>query len=241
MPDPVIRLRDVIKRYPRFTLRDVDLEIAAGVTLGLIGPNGAGKSTLMRIIMGLVRADSGRVEILGRNMPADESAIKARVGFVSEDTALYRTASLRWHMDFVKAVYPSWDESLASELIRRLELDPRLRGRELSRGQQVKALIVLALARRPEVLVLDEPTAGLDPLARHEVMRLLAEEHDERRTVVFSSHHGEDVAELATEVAFVHGGRMIAKAPVGEFLAGGCTLEAAFLERVGRRPAGRAA
>src|SRR5262245_55038224 len=241
MPQPVIHLRSVVKRYPRFTLGPVDLDVPAGATLGLIGPNGAGKSTLIRIVMGLVRADAGSVAVLNGAMPADESAIKARTGFVSEDMALYGGATLRWHMDLVRSICHEWDEAFAVSLLGRLDIDQRLRGRAMSRGQQVKALLVLALARRPQLIVLDEPTAGLDPLARHEVVRLLAAERDPGTTLVFSSHHGADVEELATDVAFVNGGRLIALAPAAAFLAGGRTLEAAFLERVSAAGSGRAA
>jgi ABC-2 type transport system ATP-binding protein len=215
--------------------------VANGTVLGLIGPNGAGKSTLLRIMMGLVRADAGRVTILGRPMPAEERWIKARTGFVSEDMALYGGKTLRWHMDLVASVHKGWDERRAEELLARLLLDPDQKARGMSRGQQVKSLFLLALARRAELLILDEPTAGLDPLMRHELMVLLAESRDERQGMVFSSHHGEDVSTLADQVVFLHGGRIIAQADTASFLSGGRTLEAAFLEHVSVRGQGRAA
>ena len=145
-----------------------------GTVLGLIGPNGAGKSTLLRILMGLVRADSGRVTVLGREMPADERWIKARAGFVSEDMALYGAATLGWHMQLVRDMHEGWDAALASELLDRFQLNPSQPVRGLSRGQHVKAMLLLAMARRAEVLILDEPTAGLDPVVRHEILTLLA-------------------------------------------------------------------
>jgi ABC-2 type transport system ATP-binding protein len=236
-----IRVRGVRKRYPRFTLHDIELDVPAGRVLGFIGPNGAGKSTLLRILMGLVRADAGEVAILGRAMPAEERWIKARVGFVSEDMALYGAKSLRWHMDLVASVHDGWDEHRAADLLLRLDLNPDQRARGMSRGQQVKALLLLALARRAEVLILDEPTAGLDPLVRHELLQLLSGSRDERQAIVFSSHHGEDVSALADDVAFLHAGRIVAKAPVASFLGGGRTLEEAFVERVSGLSGGRAA
>jgi len=142
-----IKVRGVRKRYPRFTLQDIDLDVRAGRVLGLIGPNGAGKSTLLRVLMGLVRADSGEVAILGRPMPAEERWIKARVGFVSEDMALYGAKSLRWHMDLVASVHEGWDARRAAELLQRLDLDPNQKARGMSRGQQVKALLLLAVVR----------------------------------------------------------------------------------------------
>jgi len=238
---PPIDIRGVRKAYPHFTLGPIDLQIPRGRVLGLIGPNGAGKSTLLRILMGLVRPDSGEVAVLGRAMPESERWIKARLGFVSEDMALYGAKSLRWHMELVARVQGAWDASRAAELVERLSLNPGQRMGGMSRGQQVKAMLILALARRPEVLILDEPTAGLDPLVRHELMQLLANSRDERQVIVFSSHHGEDVSALADDVVFLHGGRIIEEAPVARFLGEGRTLEAAFLERVGKLSGGRAA
>ena len=241
MTEPPIELHRVRKSYSRFALQAVDLTVGRGSILGLIGPNGAGKSTLLRIMMGLVRADAGSVKILGRDMPADERWIKARVGFVSEDMALYGGKTLRWHMELVRSVHEGWDDARATELVARLALDPDQKARGMSRGQQVKALLLLALARRAEVLILDEPTAGLDPLARHELTTFLAGSRDERQAIVFSSHHGDDVSALADDVAFLHGGRIAAQGPVASFLGGGRTLETAFLQCVAGLAGGRAA
>jgi ABC-2 type transport system ATP-binding protein len=241
MRDCAIQVRGVGKRYPHFTLRGIDLDVPDGTVLGLIGPNGAGKSTLLRILMGLVRADAGRVTVLGRDMPAAERWIKARVGFVSEDMALYGAATLGWHMQLVRDMHQGWDDGRASDLLDRFHLDPSQRVRGFSRGQQVKALLLLAMARRADVLILDEPTAGLDPIVRHEVLTLLAASRSERRALIFSSHYGDDVAALADDVAFVHGGRLIAHAPVGELLGGGKGLEKVFLEHVAALGGGRAA
>src|SRR5579871_719409 len=241
MSDCAIQMRGIRKVYPRFALRGIDLDVPDGTVLGLIGPNGAGKSTLLRILMGLVRADAGRVTVLGREMPAAERWIKARVGFVSEDMALYGAATLRWHMQLVRDMHEGWDDRRASELLESFHLDPEQRVRGLSRGQQVKALLLLAMARRADVLVLDEPTAGLDPLVRHEILTLLYASRSERRALIFSSHYGDDVATLADNVAFVHDGRLIAHAPVHELLGGGKSLEKVFLDRVAGLKCGRAA
>ena len=241
MNESPIQLCGVTKRYPHFRLRGIDLEVREGTVLGLIGPNGAGKSTLLRILMGLVRADSGRVTLLGREMPDAEAWIKARVGFVSEDMALYGAATLQWHMQLVRDLYPGWDERRAASLLERFQLDPGQRVRGLSRGQQVKALLLLAMARRADILILDEPTAGLDPIARHEILTLLADSRAERRALIFSSHYGEDVATLADRVAFVYGGALIAQAPTAELMRDGKGLDRVFLDQVAALGTGRAA
>jgi ABC-2 type transport system ATP-binding protein len=239
--DLTVRLQRVSKRYSHFALHDINLDLPDGRVLGLIGPNGAGKSTLLRILMGLVRADAGAVTVLGRPMPAEERWIKARVGFVSEDMALYGAATLGWHMRLVRDLHDGWDERRAADLLARFDLNPNQRMRGMSRGQQVKALLLLAMARRAELLVLDEPTTGLDPLVRHELVDLLAASRAERRATIFSSHNGEDVASLADDVAFLYDGRIIAHGPVVSFLGGGRSLEQAFLHYVGELTKGRAA
>jgi ABC-2 type transport system ATP-binding protein len=232
MEDVVICMRGVRRAYPRFALGPVDLDVSEGSVVGLVGPNGAGKSTLLRLLVGLVRPDAGTLTLLGQSMPARERIIKGFVGFVSEDMTLYASATLRWHMRLVARLHRGWDEEWALTLANRFDLDVDQPAGGLSRGQQVKAQLVLALGRRPAVLLLDEPTTGLDPIARREVLRLLEETRTSRRATLFSSHHSGDVQGLADEVLFLHRGRVIARGPTADFASAGRTLEAAFLERV---------
>jgi ABC-2 type transport system ATP-binding protein len=232
MEDVIIRLRGVSRSYPRFVLGPVDLDVSESSVVGLVGPNGAGKSTLLRLLVGLVRPDTGTITVLGQSMPAQERIIKGSVGFVSEDMALYASATLRWHMRLVARLHRGWDEEWAKALGNRFGLDIDQPAGGLSRGQQVKAQLVLALGRRPAVLLLDEPTTGLDPIARREVLRLLEETRSSRRATLFSSHHSGDVQGLADEVLFLHRGRVIARGPTADFVSADRTLEAAFLERV---------
>ena len=175
------------KHYPDFSLQDIELTLEEGQIMGLVGVNGAGKTTLLRLLTGLTAADSGQVEVLGQRLPEGQVAAKRDIGFASEDMRLYKSRSLRWHMDLVAAIYPAWDEAYATELLRRFDLraDQVLKG--YSHGQRVKALLLLCLARRPKLLLLDEPTTGLDPVARVEVLEALADVlRDEPRSVLFS-------------------------------------------------------
>lgn len=211
MNDLCIRMEGVSKRYPHFFLDSISLELPEGSVLGFIGANGAGKSTTIRILMGLVRQDTGSVEVLGHVMPAEQIAAKLDIGFVSEDMRLYGAATLAWHMNFVRSMYPRWDQAYADKLVRRFDLKPEQKVKGLSHGQRVKAALLLALARQPRLLILDEPTTGLDPVARREVLgELMSVIIDEGRTIFFSSHNTLEVEQISDRIAFIDRGRLIA-------------------------------
>jgi ABC-2 type transport system ATP-binding protein len=209
----------VSKKYQHFSLEDIHLELPTGSIMGFIGANGAGKSTTIRILMGLVHQDTGTVRVLGHPMPADQAAAKLDIGFVSEDMRLYGAATLAWHMEFLRRIYPRWDQSHGESLARRfgLKLEQKIKG--LSHGQRVKAALLLALARRPRLLVMDEPTTGLDPVARVEVLgELMAALADEERTILFSSHNTLDVEQISDQITFIDRGRIIDSADKETFL-----------------------
>ena len=210
MSEHVLELEGIGKDYPFFTLQDVSLRLEEGQIVGLVGPNGAGKSTIMRILMALVRQDRGTVRVFGRPMPAEQTAAKWDIGYVSEDMRLYAQATLGWHMRFVASIYPGWDPDYASTLQRRFNLKAEQGMGGLSHGERVKALLLLVLARRPRLLVLDEATTGLDPVARHEVLSEVMDAlRDERRAVLFSSHNTHDVEQISDQIAFIDRGRII--------------------------------
>jgi ABC-2 type transport system ATP-binding protein len=210
MNDVTVQFEGVSKRYPHFFLDNIDLELPTGSIMGFIGANGAGKSTTIRILMGLVHQDSGTVRVLGHPMPTEQAAAKLDIGYVSEDLRLYGAATLAWHMGFVRSIYPGWDQAYAEALLQRFDLKAQQKIKGLSHGQRVKAALLLALARRPRLLVLDEPTTGLDPVARHEVLgELMAALADEERTILFSSHNTQDVEQMSDQITFIDRGRII--------------------------------
>ncbi len=219
MNDVAAHLHRVSKTYPHFTLHDVDLVLPTGSVTGFIGANGAGKSTTIRILMGLVHQDHGSVTVMGQPMPGGQAVAKREIGFVSEDMRLYKAATLGWHIEFIRSIFPSWDQAYADHLMTRFDLkrDHPIKG--LSHGQRVKAALLLALARRPKLLVLDEPTTGLDPVARHEVLAALMEVlADESRTVLFSSQNTLDVEQISDHISFIDAGRIVESGDKEEFL-----------------------
>jgi ABC-2 type transport system ATP-binding protein len=210
MTDLAIKLDRVGKKYRFFTLDNICLEVPHGQIMGLIGPNGAGKSTSIRILMGLVHQDEGEVRVLGHRMPAEQIAAKWEIGFASEDMRLYEAMTLDWHMNLVRSIYPKWDASYAQLLLKRFGLRAEQKVKEFSHGQRVKSTLLLVLARRPRLLILDEPTTGLDPVARHEILReLTGVMADEGRSILFSSHHTQDVEQISDQITFIDRGRII--------------------------------
>ena len=217
---PAISLRGVGKSYAEFALHPLDLELPVGQIMGLVGANGAGKSTIMRILMGLIRADAGVAEVCGHRLPEAQVAAKRDVGYASEDMRLYKTQTLRWHMDFIQGIYGAWDEAYAAQLLKRFDLKSQQKVGGFSHGQRVKALLLLVLARRPKLLLLDEPTAGLDPVARTEVLEALADVlRDESRSVLFSSHNTVDIEQLSDTITFLHKGKLVASQDKETFLS----------------------
>ncbi|MEZ5484599.1 MAG: ABC transporter ATP-binding protein [Lysobacteraceae bacterium] len=212
-------LSGISKRYPHFALQDISLELPEGQVMGLVGVNGAGKTTLLRLLTGLAAPDGGEVQVLGHRLPQAQVSAKRDIGFASEDMRLYRGQTLRWHMDLVQRIYPGWDAAYADELLRRFDLRAEQKVGGFSHGQRVKALLLLCLARRPRLLLLDEPTTGLDPVARIEVLEALADVlRDEQRSVLFSSHNTHDVEQLADSITFLHDGKRVATADKETFL-----------------------
>ena len=219
MSDLALNLKNVCMHYPHFNLDNIDLSLERGSILGLIGPNGAGKSTTIRILMGLLKPDSGIVEVLGHDMIKDAATARWKIGYASEDLRLYKKMTIGWHMQFIKDMFPDWDDDYATSLLKKFDLriDQKIKG--LSHGQRVKSSLLLILARKPDLLVLDEPTTGLDPVARmetlNEMMEILMEEH---RSIIFSSHNTADVEQLSDQIAFIDRGQVVNNANKESFL-----------------------
>jgi ABC-type multidrug transport system ATPase subunit len=214
--EPVIQVSELTRRFGAKTALDsVSVAMPRGAVYGLVGANGAGKTTLIKHILGLLRAESGSVRVFGLDPVADPVAVLSRIGYLSEENDLPGWMRVDELIRYTRAFYPAWDDAYAEELRRTFALDLSPKIKNLSKGQKARMGLLVALAHRPELLVLDEPSSGLDPIVRRDilgaVMRTIA---DEGRTVLFSSHLLEEVEQVADHVTMISNGKILLSAPL---------------------------
>ncbi len=207
---PAFALDGVEKRYAGFTLGPISMTLEPGLVVGLIGPNGAGKTTTLSCIAGLVRPDAGTVEIFGRRNDPDDASWRSDIGLVGEEDGFYGRWTSRENLRFVGRCRPGYSEDRALAMARRLGLPLDRPFKQLSRGNRTKLAIVAALAHGPRLLLLDEPTAGLDPVVRAEVLDVLWELlEDGEHAILYSTHVLSDIARLADELVFLRDGSVV--------------------------------
>ena len=235
MSESVISVSELTRRFGATTALDaVSLSLPRGAVYGLVGANGAGKTTLIRHILGLLRAERGSVRVFGLDPVADPVAVLSRIGYLSEENDLPGWMRVDELIRYTSAFYPKWDDAYAEELRQAFALDPAAKIKELSKGQKARAGLLIALAHRPELLVLDEPSSGLDPIVRRDILgaviRTIA---GEGRTVLFSSHLLEEVEQVADHVTMISSGRIVLSAPLDAIKASHRSLSEAFIAHVG--------
>jgi len=216
----ILRAEGLGKRYrQRWALRDCTLQVPSGRVVGLVGPNGAGKTTLLHMAVGLLEPTAGSIDVLGAR-PAATPAQLGRVGFVAQQTPLYGSLSVADHLQLGAWLNPAWDGALAQTRIDELGLDRRQRAGKLSGGQQAQLALTLAIAKRSELLVLDEPVASLDPLARREFLqRLMEAVADDDISVILSSHLIADLERVCDYLVVLAGSQVQLAGDVEELLA----------------------
>lgn len=204
---PAFKFNEVIKTYPGFQLGPLNLELEAGMVLGYIGPNASGKTTTMHCLSGLVKVDSGAMEVFGRRNDPNKPEWKFDIGYVGDVHVFYENWTGEKNLNFLSQFYPKWSAKLARDLANRFDLPLDKKTKTLSSGNRVKLSLVSALAHSPRLLLLDEPTAGLDPVVRTEVLDTLFEVlEDGERAIFYSTHILSDISRLADDLAFLDNG-----------------------------------
>ncbi len=211
MNQPAIRVDSVCKRFRgQEVLKGVSFEVPVGQTFAFLGRNAAGKTTTIRTLLGLLAPDSGSVSILGINPQTNPLAVRRRVGYLAEDQRMFGWMTVEQIVQFIAPFYDTWDEALAKRYLEQFELPRRTKIKHLSKGQNVRLGLVLALSHRPEVVILDDPVLGLDPIMRKEFNRdLIAHLQAEGRTVLYSSHLLYEIEPVADAVGILDHGQIV--------------------------------
>lgn len=204
-----------------FELKDLSIRVPAGSIYGFLGPNGSGKTTTIRMFMGMMKPDHGAIRVLDRTVPKEMPRILARVGYVPERPHVYPSLTVREAVKYHSSFYDLWDGGWADELTDRLGLDPDRKIARMSKGETGKLLILLALSQRPDLLVLDEPTDGLDPVVRRDVLTAVLDYVSESSATVFiSSHLVHELERICDWVGVMDDGQLVAELPMQSFKNG---------------------
>ena len=239
MSEPVIDVSELTRRFGAKTaLAAVSVSVPRGAVYGLVGANGAGKTTLIKHVLGLLQPESGSVRVFGFDPVAEPVAVLSRIGYLSEENDLPGWMTVDELIRYSRALYPGWDDAYAEELRQMFALDPAAKIRTLSKGQKARAGLLIALAYRPELLVLDEPSSGLDPIVRRDILgaviRTIAHEG---RTVLFSSHLLDEVEQVADHVTMISHGKVALSAPLSAMKQSHRCVTVRFPESRPRPPA----
>jgi len=235
---PVIEVTGLSRRFGSTLAADnVTLRVPRGAVFGLVGENGAGKTTLIKHLLGLLQAQSGSVRVFGRDPVADPAAVLGRLGYLSEQRDLPSWMRVGELMRYTAAFYPRWDAAYAEELCTQFGLLRDAKISSLSRGQEARAGLLAALGHRPELLILDEPSSGLDPVVRRDILEaIIRTVADEGRTVLFSSHLLDEVERVCDHLALMAAGRMVLCGPLDEIKAAHHQLVLRFGTSLDRPP-----
>ena len=227
MSGDIIVCTEVVVQRGAFSLRVPSWSVPRGCVVGVVGPNGAGKTTLLELIPGLRTPTAGSIHVTGLSPVHHQVAVRSKVGFMSADMPVFdlRIDKL---LRLLSGYYPTWDPELVNTLLERFQLDASKRARDLSRGQATRLRLVAALGFKPELLVLDEPTAGLDLGGRHSLLETILEVvRGEDRSVVISSHQLQDIARVADRLLVLDEGKVVQSGPTDELVGDERTLEEA--------------
>ncbi|WP_291579920.1 ABC transporter ATP-binding protein [Clostridium sp. UBA6640] len=208
--EKILEIKDISKKYSDFELNNVSFNLDRGYVMGFIGPNGAGKSTTIKLIMNLIRKDSGYIKVFGLDSVKDEREIKERIGFVYDNSYFYEELTCESMKKIIAPFYKRWDEKLYKKYMDEFSLPRDKKIKELSKGMRMKYSIILALSHNAELIIMDEPTSGLDPVVRAEILDIFRGIiQDENKSLIFSSHITTDLEKIADYITFINNGKII--------------------------------
>jgi ABC-2 type transport system ATP-binding protein len=217
MNTPALQIRSLEKHFSRFHLGPLDLTVPRGAVYGLIGPNGAGKTTTLDLILGMGREDAGAIKVLGLDHRQDEVAMKQQVAYFSPEIQFQAWGKVERLLQFVRGFYPTWDDAYCQHLLTTLQIGGQEKIRALSFGSRVKLGLIVALSWHPKLLILDEPSVGLDAVSKKQVYsELLSAVQNEDRTVLISSHNLADLERFADHIGMIKDGKLLLEGPTWE-------------------------
>lgn len=208
--EKILEIKNLGKNYSNYKLDDVNFNLEKGYIMGFIGPNGAGKTTTIKLIMNLIKRNSGEIKVFGLDNLHDEKEIKSRIGFVYDECNFYDNLSLNDNAKLIADFYNKWSWSEFDKYMIKFELDKKQKIKELSKGMKTKFAIATALSHDAELLIMDEPTSGLDPVFRQEIINILQEYiEDGNRSILFSTHIISDIEKMSDYITFINKGKII--------------------------------
>lgn len=217
---------NVSKQYKDFSLKNITFSLEKGYIMGFIGPNGAGKSTTIKLMMNLIKKDSGQIKIFGLDHEKNEIAIKERIGFVYDENHFYEELTVQEMKDFIRPFYKKWDEDLFTQYIKEFNIPRKKKVKHLSKGMKMKFSLAIALSHHADLLIMDEPTSGLDPVIRHELLDLLQSLlQDENKSVFFSTHITSDLEKVADFITIINQGEILLSKSKDELLEEYCIVK----------------
>ncbi|MBA4508698.1 ABC transporter ATP-binding protein [Clostridium sporogenes] len=208
--DKILEVKNLKKEYKDFSLENINFQLDRGYIMGFIGPNGSGKSTTIKLIMNLIKKDSGDIKIFGMDNIRHEKEVKEKIGFVYDENYFYDHVNIETMKKIIASFYKGWSDKIFNKYLKTFDLDPKKKIKNLSKGMKMKFSLALALSHNAELIIMDEPTAGLDPVFRREILDILYDLiQDENKSVFFSTHITTDLEKIADYITFINKGKMV--------------------------------
>ncbi|GAB6172467.1 ABC transporter ATP-binding protein [Paradesulfitobacterium aromaticivorans] len=215
----VLEITSLSKNFKAFSLKQITFNVPQGYIMGFIGPNGAGKSTTIKLVMNLLRKDAGQIKVFGLDHIESEKEIKDRIGFVFDENYYYDELSIAQVVKIIAPFYSRWDQTAFDKHLKNFGMFPKIKIKELSKGMKMKFSLAVALSHHADLLIMDEPTGGLDPIVRSELLEILTDLiQDEGKSVFFSTHITTDLDKIADYITFIHDGELVFSATKDDIL-----------------------